>query len=234
MIGLERANKRPSATHIRLTKMGKSTKVSTVGAVKLPSLKDDSAIIARDFATFGQFTANNDARIAMLRRVTDAEAFKQIRDAACVAWLEHKGYDAARALAIIDGTLANPNAKIGNREKRTEAEQKDYARAKSAWSYYLECNGVTQLARAPAKPRAPQAPGAKAPADKKADALASFTAKAYGDMSEAIQFYDALAALMSKAANANSKILKGDAGTILRTLTTHVSHEVARAKAANK
>lgn len=213
--------------------MAKASKVTQF------TVSNDSAIIARDFATFGQFTANNDARTALLRRVSDAETFKTIRLAALAAWLVQKGYDADTARANIDGTLANPKA-FGKGDKRTAEQQVDYKRAGAAWQYYLECNGVASLTRAKSdKPKAKRAP---AMAGTKAAPLANNSAKVPQTIQSIVvtkanalieaqaQFANGVAYL-SRVAAINAKVLQGDKGSLLRDLAAHCQREMKRIEA---
>lgn len=203
------------------------------------SLNGDMATIARDFATFGQFTVNNDARTALLRRVSDAETFKAIRLAALEAWLIQKGYTAKDARANVDGSLANPKA-FGNGAKRTEAQQVDYKRANAAWQYYLTCNGIASLTRAPSA-RKPSMVGDKAAPQAK-EALTENSAKAppaalsavmpiKGDIDVTLDQFANASALMSRVTNINAKTLTGNRGMALRELALHNAREIKRIQA---
>jgi hypothetical protein len=193
------------------------------------TVKGDTAIIARDFATFGHVTVNNDARTAMLRRVTDKDAFKAIRIAALAAWLvaSGRGYDDAGALRNVDGTLANPKA-FGNGAKRDEAQQKDYKDAGAAWSYYLAVNGIETLTRAKAK-RAPRAPGALVDNSTKAPPAAlSAVVPVRGDLAIVSEQFKNCTALMGRIIAENNKAVTGDKGAALRALHIHCQNEMKR------
>lgn len=215
-----------------MAKSTKATKTAPVG----PTVAADTAMIVADFRNFGKCIINDDARTALLRRVTDKNVFKGIRVKAVAAWLiEQCGYDAKSALANVDGTLANPKA-FGKGAKRTEENQKDYKDGNAAWSYYLARNSIPQLTRAPAK-RRPKMAGEKDKPAPQSDTSAppqtiqSFVVAKVATIGEVIGLFNLGKAYMNKTANANSKILVGDAGGAIRALCAHVSNELARIEA---
>ena len=212
-------------------------KASKVVATVKHTFDNDSAIVARDFATFGKWTFNSEARDAIVRRCADKVTFNKIRIAALASWLEaDRGYDAASALANVDGTLVNPAA-FGKGAKRTTDNQKDYKDASNAWNYYLACSHIetfnTRAKGGKRKPRVagvtpPQAPNADAPQAKAPPASLSAVVPVKGDMLVTIEQFANCSALMGRIANTNAKALQGDKGAALRALASHVAAEMKR------
>jgi hypothetical protein len=214
-----------------------------VASATVHTLNNDMATVARDFATFGKWTFNSEARAAILRRCADKETFNKMRIASLAAWLESdKGYSAADALANVDGTLLNPAA-FGKGAKRTADQQTDYKAANNAWNYYLLCSNIESLTRAKAKtPRKARTPlGANIPDAPKAP-LADNSAKAppaalsavvpvRGGIAETAEQFANCASLMSRIVKENAKKLTGDKGASLRALAEYTAKEIARINA---
>lgn len=230
--------------------MAKATKT-----VKAPvvTLDQDKATVAADFATFGKFQVNNDARTAMLRRVTDEAQFNLIRIAAIGAWIfsrinddaktndKIKPIDAARAAKV--PTLPNPKA-FGNVDKRTETEQVYYKRAGAAWSYYLECNEIQTLNaskatrkgagarhndKASAAPVVDNSTTPKGPVAPAAPVtLESVVVTRAPDVATLDAQFVRGAAYFARVQHANAMNLKGDKGAAYRALVIHIQAEVKR------
>lgn len=212
-------------------------KASKTAAAPVSTLANDKAIIARDFATFGHCVANNDARNAMLRRVTDKDTFKAIRLESMAAWLAHKGSYKTAELAL--AMLKKTAPRFGKVEQqRTADEQAEYNQASNAWNYYLRVNKIETLnKRATKSTRSPKMAGEKAsPAQEPVKSNAPVTLQSVvvtksPDISDALAQFHLGAAYFGRVANVNAKVLQGDKGAALRALASHVMTEMKRIEA---
>jgi hypothetical protein len=219
--------------------MAKATKT----VANVPNLKDDTALIVTTFSNaYSVEDSKADVIAALIRRATDATSFNLIRIASCVAWLERKGHAKSRAVAMMDKTLQAPTGIIKGKEKRTEAEQRDYKTAGAHWSDFLASHGVesanaSKARKGPRKPRVPNGPPASDKSPSPANTVSAppapiapqaFVATKLPTLNDVTAQIGAIVASLSQVGKANVANLKGDKGAAIRDL---IAHNVAALKA---
>jgi hypothetical protein len=224
--------------------MAKATKVTTVKPVSQLAL--DTQTIAKDFARTATHNIDTVAQAALLRQVSNVDAFNSIKIEAQGAWAiaraahlvatNTKGKDwEPRELSLKDardifnGSTRGATSVIGSKPKRDAFTQSLYAFGGVEWSRYLAANEIVTLNEEKANntgARTPKADDVAPKAD--VNIVTPEAIVVTRQTSFALVMSDAhkAEAILAKVVNANSKIIVGDAGQRLRTLNEYVAREL--------
>lgn len=224
--------------------MAKATKVVNVKPVS--QLAIDTQTIAKDFARTATHNIDETARAALLRQVSNKDAFNSIKIEAQGAWAiaraahlvatNTKGKDwEPRELSLKDardifnGSTRGATSVIGNKPKRDAFTQSLYAFGGVEWSRYLAANEIVTLNEEKANNTGARTPKGETIAPKAdVNIVTPEAIVVTRQTSFALVMTDAhkAEAILAKVVNANSKIIVGDAGQRLRTLNEYVAREL--------